>query len=384
MNPPSPAVPAAESGAAPPLTGSTPVVVAAASCCAPAVNSEDHCAHTTSARPDWLLRGSTSLVATSALAWWLAGDALHELPWLHEFCAGVVHLLHLMWWGLVFGVVMTGFLARVPREFVVTALGRPGFSGVLRASVAGVMLDLCSHGILLVAAKLYERGASTGQVMAFLIASPWNSLSLTLILVALIGLPWTVGFIALSMLVAVLTGTAFDRLIARGDLPANPHAVDLPADFAFWPAARHALAATRWTPALFGRVLRDGVRDSRMVMRWLLFGILLAALLRVLLEPATFATWFGPTLAGLGLTLLGATLLEVCSEGSLPIASDLIVRAQAPGNGFAFLMAGVATDYTEILVLREMARSWKLALALPLISVPQIILIGWLINTYAV
>lgn len=323
------------------------------------------------------------LVAASAAAWWLAGDALLALPWLHEFCAAVVHLLHLMWWGLVFGVVMTGFLARVPREFVVAALGRPGFRGVLRASVAGVMLDLCSHGILMVAAKLYERGASTGQVMAFLIASPWNSLSLTLVLVALIGLPWTFGFIALSMLVAVLTGTVFDRLIARGALPRNPHAVDLPTDFAPWPAARAALAATRWSPTFCARVLRDGVRDSRMVMRWLLFGILLAALLRVLLEPAIFAAWFGPTLAGLGLTLLGATLLEVCSEGSLPIASDLVVRAHAPGNGFAFLMAGVATDYTEILVLREMARSWKLALALPLVSVPQIVLIGWLINTYA-
>ena len=30
----------------------------------------------------------------------------------------------------------------------------------------------------------YERGATIGQVMAFLIASPWNSFSLTLILIA--------------------------------------------------------------------------------------------------------------------------------------------------------------------------------------------------------
>ena len=35
----------------------------------------------------------------------------------------------------------------------------------------------------MVGAKLYERGASIGQVMAFLIASPWNSFSLTLTLV---------------------------------------------------------------------------------------------------------------------------------------------------------------------------------------------------------
>ena len=70
-----------------------------------------------------------------------------------------------------------------------------GLNGILRATAAGVLLDLCSHGILMVGAKLYERGASIGQVIAFLVASPWNSFSLTLILIALIGFWWTMGFI---------------------------------------------------------------------------------------------------------------------------------------------------------------------------------------------
>jgi len=33
----------------------------------------------------------------------------------------------------------------------------------------------------------------------------------------------------------------------------------------------------------------------------------------------SFQTWFGPTLAGLGLTVLAATIIEVCSEGSAPL-----------------------------------------------------------------
>ncbi|MDC1127890.1 ATPase, partial [Gammaproteobacteria bacterium] len=55
-------------------------------------------------------------------------------------------------------------------------------------------------------------------------------------------------------------------------------------------------------------------------------------------------------------------------------------RAQAPGNAFAFLMAGVSTDYTEIVVLKQISSSWRYAMALPLLSLPQIILLGWLIN----
>jgi uncharacterized membrane protein YraQ (UPF0718 family) len=59
-----------------------------------------------------------------------------------------------------------------------------------------------------------------------------------------------------------------------------------------------------------------------------------------------------------------------------------MTRAAAPGNAFAFLMAGVSTDYTEILVMREATKSWKIAFFLPLVTVPQIVLLGWLMNQF--
>ena len=59
-------------------------------------------------------------------------------------------------------------------------------------------------------------------------------------------------------------------------------------------------------------------------------------------------------------------------------------RAGAPGNSFTFLMAGVATDYTEIMSIRDTTHSWKIALFLPLITLPQIIVLGWLLNAVGV
>jgi uncharacterized membrane protein YraQ (UPF0718 family) len=107
---------------------------------------------------------------------------------------------------------------------VISALGQGGsLKGVVRATCAGVLLDLCSHGILMVGTKLYERGASLGQMMAFLIASPWNSLSLTLILISLIGWGWTLSFVVLSMAIGVMSGIIFDALVRRKVLPGNPH-----------------------------------------------------------------------------------------------------------------------------------------------------------------
>ena len=79
----------------------------------------------------------------------------------------------------------------------------------MRSAGAGVLLDLCSYGILMVAVKLYERGASAVQVIAFLLASPWNLFSLTIVLIGLIGFFWTMVFILLSLVIAIITSWFF-------------------------------------------------------------------------------------------------------------------------------------------------------------------------------
>ena len=288
-----------------------------------------------------------------------------------------------MWWGMALGVVFVGILAHIPRDLVMSVLGhKEGFRSLLRATLAGVFLDLCSHGILAVGMKLYERGASTGQVMAFLLASPWNSLSLTLILFGLIGVGWTLLFILLSLVIGLVTGYLFDGLVRRGTLPANPHRELLNEEAEFASLWREFRASWSFSAGGASRLLREGLQGSRVVIRWALFGILLASLVRTLVPAEAFASWFGASMAGLWLTLLAATVIEVCSEGTTPIAADLMNRAAAPGNSFTFLMAGVSTDYTEVMSIRDTTGSWKIALYLPLLSVPQIMLIGAVLNQF--
>jgi uncharacterized membrane protein YraQ (UPF0718 family) len=302
------------------------------------------------------------------------GRAAHTV---HEY-------LGIMWWGLVAAIIAIGILERLPQELIIAVLGRPGSRySLFRAAAAGVLLDLCSHGILAVGAKLYHRGASAGQVMAFLIASPWNSLSLTLILITLIGLAWTLAFILLSVVIAIFTGWIFDRLVSSGQLPANPAHIELPANYPIKAEAKRAFSSLDLSPRGGVNLLIDGIKGTRIVLRWLLFGLVAAAVIRAFVDPNIFSAWFGPTLMGLLATLLATTVFEVCSEGSVPIAAELMKRADAPGNAFTFLLAGVATDYTEIMVMRETTGSWKFAGFIPLITVPQVLLIGLLLN-YAV
>jgi len=332
-------------------------------------------------RRDFLFWGS---LLTVALAYPIGLVMQHDhQSFLGEFTAGIVELFNRMWWGILIGVVFVGILGRLPRELVMGMLGRNGgISGLLRATLAGVFLDLCSHGILAVGMKLYERGASAGQVMAFLLASPWNSFSLTLILVGLIGAGWTGLFILLSLLIGLLTGAIFDWLVQRGQLPANPWQGLLGEPQPLAQQFRELRRTLRFSVRGSLQLLREGFAGSKVVIRWSLFGLVLAGLIRALLPEETFATWFGATLGGLWLTLLATTVIEVCSEGATPIAADLMNRAGAPGNSFTFLMAGVATDYTEVMSIRDTTKSWKIALFLPLVTVPQIVLVGAVLNHF--
>lgn len=354
----------------------------ASSSCAASQPAEPPCCEPTQqARMDKMLWFSLFFVVLGYLAH-VSGLSQRGPAWLMHFAHGTFELANAMWLGLLLGVIFVGLLAHVPRETVMRMLGGGGtWRGLIRATAAGVLLDLCSHGILAVGMKLYERGASLGQVMAFLIASPWNSLSLTLILIGLIGFSWTFVFIGLSFLIALLTGRCFDRLVASGRLPGNILAEGL-VDAAEAPSLLMLLRSARPTWGGLGAVLATGLRDARIVIRWALFGLVLAALIRALVPADIFAQWMGPTAIGLAITLVAATVIEVCSEGSTPIAADIFNRAYAPGNAFTFLMAGVATDYTEIMTIKETTKSWKVALFLPLITLPQVVVIGFALNHF--
>ncbi len=308
----------------------------------------------------------------------MTGDSVLPVnPWF-QGASVIVELMQKMAWGLILAIVFVGILDFVPRSKFHQVLGKSGgFNGIARATLAGVLLDLCSHGILLVGMKLYERGASLGQVVAFLVASPWNSLSMTLILWSLIGFKFTLVFILLSCVIALVSGLIFEFFEKKEILPPNPNRQEFRNDqnepwFVF-PKDTGLLG-------LAMLALRTSLQESKMILRWIFFGVVLTAVVKQLLSPEAFQNYFGPDTVGVLLTLASATVLEVCSEGSAPLASELVIAARAPGNAFTFLMAGVSTDYTEILALKETTKSWKMAFFLPLVTLPQIIIIGILMN----
>lgn len=286
-------------------------------------------------------------------------------------------------WALLLGLLIGGLIDRyVPREYVSSLLSSRRRNSIASAVGLGLVMSACSHGILALAMELHRKGASTPTVVAFLLASPWANLPITVLLLALFGVK-ALYIIAGAVLVAWTTGSVFIELERRGWIERNPATVIVPERFSIVKdIARRWLERRRGGAAFVDdvrRILAGSLRLAEMIVLWVVLGMTLSALAASLVPSGFFREHLGPDLSGMAATLGLATVLEVCSECTAPLAFELFKHTGAFGNVFIFLMAGVVTDYTEIGALwSNIGR--RTAIWVPALTVPQVLLLGWLAN----
>jgi len=287
---------------------------------------------------------------------------------------------------LLIGLLIGGLIDRfVPREYIVKLLAGSRKRVIARATLLGFLASTCSHGCLALSMELYRKGASIPAVVSFLLASPWASMSLTLILLGLFGLKalWIIGG---ALMIAFVTGLIFQRLAHRGLLESNPHTTTLAEDYSIWRDLGSRWRDHQWTREHLWDDARGVVAGmvplGRMVLGWVQFGLIVSSLIGGLVPHSIFERFLGPSVVGLLFTLAFAAVMEVCSEGTAPLAFELYRHTGAFGNAFAFLMGGVVTDYTELgAVWTNIGRrtvTWLLAVTLPMVVVMGLALNLWL------
>ncbi len=310
------------------------------------------------------------------------------IPYLNDFFEAFIDYLKLIWWAVLLGFLVGGIIDYfIPREYIEKYLSRHRKRTIIYAVIFGFLMTACSHGILAIAMELYKKGANTASVVAFLLASPWANLPITVLLFGFFGLK--AAFIMISaLIIAMITGLIYQSLERKGMVECSHCAMgeDRPVltDFSIIKDVKRRWKEYDFTAKNNIDAIKGTIKGSwsltKMVMWWLLIGMLMASFARAYVPQHLFMEYMGPTFLGLVVTLLFATIIEVCSEGSSPLAFEIFNQTGAFGNSFTFLMAGVATDYTEIgLIWHNIGK--KAALWLPIITVPQILILGYLFNT---
>jgi len=310
-------------------------------------------------------------------------------PLTTPFFNAFIDYLTLIWWAILLGFLIGGIIDYfIPRKYIEKYLSRHKKRTVIYSIIFGFLMSACSHGILAIAIALYKKGASTSSVIAFLLASPWANLPITVLLFGFFGSE-AILIVISALIIALITGLIYQVLERKNLVECDKCTIGedkpLHTDFSIMADMKKRIKKYEFNKksnigAIIG-TFKGSWSLTKMVLWWLIIGMLMAAFARAYIPQDLFQQYMGPTMLGLLVTLFFATIIEVCSEGSAPLAFEIFQKTGAFGNSFTFLMAGVATDYTEIgLIWHNIGK--KAALWLPIITVPQILILAYIFNLF--
>ncbi len=231
---------------------------------------------------------------------------------------------------LLLGFAVAGVLRVViPNKFIENHLGGKGLWPIIKASLFGVPLPLCSCGVIPVAMSLRKQGASRGAVVAFLLSTPQTGIDSIFVTFSLMGPVFTIFRPVAALLTGFFGGAAvdvFDK--AKNETRENTQQ-----------------NTETNNGSILARIVRHGFivlpRDIALAM---LVGLIIAAGISVGVPDDFFADKIGSGVTAMLLMMLVGIPFYVCATASVPIAVAMIAKGLSPGAALVFLMTGPATN----------------------------------------
>jgi uncharacterized membrane protein YraQ (UPF0718 family) len=276
---------------------------------------------------------------------------------------------------LLFGFFVAGLLSVfVSQKMVERHLGGRGFVPVLKATIFGIPLPLCSCGVIPVAMSLHKHGASKGSTISFLLSTPQTGVDSILVTYSLLG-PVFAIFRPLAALVTGLIGGVLVNLLghspqderrptedgsptmadggqrtADSTAPNPQSAIRNPQSEA---AGAHCCCHQAVSP---GRKFLNGMKYGfvslpRDIGKPLLLGLVIAALISTMVPDDFFAARLGRGLPAMLVMMLIGIPIYVCASASVPVAAAMILKGLSPGAALVFLVTGPATNAAGLTTL---------------------------------
>ena len=259
------------------------------------------------------------------------------IDYITEFLSALADLTMEMAPYLLLGFLFAGILfVWFPKKKVYKYLGKPNSASVINAALIGIPLPLCSCGVIPTGISFYNSGASKGSSVSFLISTPQTGVDSVMVTYSLLGLPMAVIKPIIALVTGVFGGFMTNKF-DRKDAEEKQKNADINND-----------KADRSLPGMLRYAFVEFLED---IAKWLVIGLLLAALIDVLVPESFFTAYLGNEYLEMLLIMGVAIPLYVCATGSVPIAAILMLKGLSPGAAIVFLMAGPATNAATMTVI---------------------------------
>jgi len=297
---------------------------------------------------------------------------------------------------ILFGLLFAGILHElVPDSIVTKHLGKDNVSSVVKSTVFGIPLPVCSCGVIPLATSIKKSGASKGATLSFLISTPITGIDSIMATYGIFGWIFTVYRAITSMIIAMVAGiltNIFDKdtstsSVTLSDSKPSFSAVapqtttsfsmddpkqeescgtgegsccssvhDEKKKFSFVSAFKYAFVT------LLGDIAKP-----------LFWGLLLGALITVAIPENLAELLKDKAWLSYLIVIIIAVPMYVCATASLPIAAGLMLSGVSAGAAFVFLSAGPATNTVTIGVVKKMLGTKSLIIYLGSIIIGSIL-----------
>ncbi len=311
-----------------------------------------------------------------------------------EFFNALVDLSNAMAPYILFGLIFAGFLHElIPDTIVKNHLGNDSLLSVIKATVFGMPLPVCSCGVIPLATGVKKSGASNGATLSFLISTPITGIDSILATYGMFGWAFTIYRIVSSLVISIVAGVLSNVFVQKetttksdSAFSIRPKATTQPQTLSFatvqkpqnkeesccasgggcCEGKKEGNFLTRALSYAFGTLLKD-------IASPLLVGLVVGAIITVavpqnLNEILKTYSWLSYLIV-----IAIAVPMYVCATASLPIAAGLILSGVSPGAAFVFLSAGPATNTVTIGVVRKMLGKTTLYIYLGVIVIGSIL-----------
>jgi uncharacterized membrane protein YraQ (UPF0718 family) len=309
----------------------------------------------------------------------MLSDIIHKLSGLYLDMAPYILL------GLFFVGLLHLFLSK---DFVVRHVGRESLASVVKASLLGVPLPLCSCGVIPTAVFMAKNGASRSAVVSFLISTPQTGIDSIIATYGLLGWVFAI-YRPVAAFVGGISGGIIVRLFGRPDQDRKQESCCSSAEeeascscsteketsCCSSAEKETSCCSSSEKPAVAPGLLQRFYHYAFVeflddISVHFLIGLAVSAVIAWAVPEDFFSRHaFVNGLPGMLLMILVSVPMYICATASIPIGITLLLKGLSPGVVFVFLAVGPMTNAASLTVLLSVFSRRAIALYLASSSV---------------
>lgn len=283
------------------------------------------------------------------------------------FFTALIDLSNAMAPYILFGLLFAGILHElVPDTIVTKHLGKESIGSVVKSTVFGIPLPVCSCGVIPLATSIKKSGASKGATLSFLISTPITGVDSILATYGIFGWAFTLYRALTSMVIAIVAGV-LTNLFDKEEVTKPLFSATPAGGFSMAPPVSQKTETESCCSG--GSCCESDVKQKFSLSKALKYAFI--TLLGDIAKPLFWGLMIGAVITAAIPENLSTILIEyswlsyliviiiavpmyVCATASLPIAAALMLSGVSAGAAFVFLTAGPATNTVTIGVVKKM------------------------------